>query len=152
MKIAISSTGKDMDSAVDPSFGRTRYLIVVDSASGRIADVIDNSAAQNAAHGAGINAASALAESGAEVILTGRVGPKAFAVLEAAGIKVVSDCTGSVTAALKDYLAKDVSPDRGPSSDARQCARLGPGAGGQGGRGLGGGGRCRGGGRGRFGS
>jgi predicted Fe-Mo cluster-binding NifX family protein len=154
MKIAISSTGKDMDSAVDPRFGRAPYLIIVDSTSGQIVDVIDNSAAQDAAHGAGINAASAVAESGAQVVLTGRVGPKAFAVLDAAGIKVVSDCSGSLRTVVGNYAEKGASPDKGPSSDAHQCLRSGPTqrTGGPGGRGLGRGGRRGGGGRGRFGS
>jgi len=76
MKIAISSTGTTMESNVDPRFGRASYFVIVDPENSQIVDVIDNRASQEAAHGAGINAATMVAQSGAEVILTGRVGPK----------------------------------------------------------------------------
>jgi predicted Fe-Mo cluster-binding NifX family protein len=43
------------------------------------------------ARGAGIQAAEHVANSGAEVVLTGYVGPKAFKALQAAGIRVAQD-------------------------------------------------------------
>jgi predicted Fe-Mo cluster-binding NifX family protein len=48
------------------------------------------------AQGAGIQAAETVARSGAKVVLTGFVGPKAFMALQAAGIRVgqnLSDLT-----------------------------------------------------------
>ena len=77
MKLAISATGKDLDSTIDPGFGRTTYFLIVDAKSGDIVKVIDNSAAQNAGWGAGINAATIVSGSGAQVVLTDQVGPKA---------------------------------------------------------------------------
>jgi len=46
--LAISATGKDLDSTIDPGFGKTTYFLIVDAKSGDIVEVIDNSAAQNA--------------------------------------------------------------------------------------------------------
>jgi hypothetical protein len=60
MKIAISSSGKTLDSALDPRFGRCAWFLVIDPADMRY-EVFDNqSAAQSS--GAGIQAAQFLAD------------------------------------------------------------------------------------------
>ena len=156
MKIAISATGKDLDSAIDPRFGRASYFIIVDAESGNIVNVIDNLAAQDAAQGAGINAATLVAGSGAQTVLTGQIGPKAFEVLQASGIKMISNVSGTVGEAIEQYKKGTIpSPDEGPSAEANSGKTFGPSFGGGGmgggrGRGMGGGGRgMGGGGRGR---
>ncbi len=119
MKIAISSTGKSPDSQVDPRFGRASYFLIFDVEKGEFIDTIDNRAAQEAAHGAGINAASAVAEAGVEGVLTGRVGPKAFAILQAAGIKVISEMEGTVQEVLDRFrVNSNLKPSGGPDCDA----------------------------------
>jgi len=50
---------------------------------------VDNGSSQVLAQGAGIQAAENLAKVGAQVLLTGHVGPKAWAALQAADVKVV---------------------------------------------------------------
>ncbi|RUM88910.1 MAG: dinitrogenase iron-molybdenum cofactor biosynthesis protein [Thermodesulfatator sp.] len=168
MKIAVSSSGKDLNSPVDPRFGRASYFVIVDSNSQQVTDIIDNRAAQEAAHGAGINAATMVASSGAKAVLTGRVGPKAYAVLQAGQVEIVSGAGGTVKEALESYLSGKLKQSSGPDgfahsgmtlfqdsppSDIRQrgTATAGGGQGGRGGRGMGcGGGRGMGGrGRGR---
>jgi predicted Fe-Mo cluster-binding NifX family protein len=106
MKIAITSRGKDLESEVDPRFGRAAYILIVDSERNGI-DVIDNSENINAFKGAGIQAAVLLSKKSAEVLLTGYCGPNAFKTLQAAGIKVVSDVAGKVKDAL-DAFAEGV--------------------------------------------
>ena len=71
MKIIISSSGPDLDSAVNPRFGRAPYLLVIDSSTGELIESIDNSAGLQATQGAGIKAAAMAAERGVEAILTG---------------------------------------------------------------------------------
>jgi len=155
MKIAISATGKDLDSTIDPRFGRAGYFIIADTESGNIVNVIDNLAAQDAAQGAGINAATLVAGSGAQAVLTGQIGPKAFEVLQASGIKMISNVSGTVGEAIEQYKTGTIpSPDEGPSAAANSGKTFGPSFGGGGmgggGRGMGGGGRgMGGGGRGR---
>ncbi len=122
MKIAISTTGRDLESQVDPRFGRASYFLIVDSSTKEVVEIIDNQAAQEVAHGAGINAATAVAQSGAEVVLTGRVGPKAFSVLSAAGIKVVSEVEGTAQKALKEFLSGDSPISDGPDGDGHFSA------------------------------
>ncbi len=122
MKIAISTTGTDLESQLDPRFGRANYFLIVDSSTKEVIEVIDNRASQDAAHGAGINAATAVVQSGAEVVLTGRVGPKAFSVLNAAGIKVVSEMAGTAKKVIEEYLSGNLAISDGPDGDAHFSA------------------------------
>ena len=141
MKIAISATGKDLDSSIDPRFGRASYFVIVDTESGNIVNIIDNLAAQDAAQGAGINAATLVAGSGTQAVLTGQVGPKAFEVLQASGIRIISNVSGKVGEAVEQYRKGAISsPAEGPSATANSGKILDPSS--NGGRGMGGG--CRG--------
>ena len=108
MKIAVSSQGKDLDAQVDPRFGRAAYILIVDMDDGSV-QVLDNSENVNAFKGAGIQAAAAVGNSGAEVLLTGFCGPNAYKTLAAAGVKVANDTSGSVRDALEAYKKGKVS-------------------------------------------
>ena len=107
MKIAITATGKDMSNNVDPRFGRARYFIVVDTDTNEVA-AHDNAQNLNAAQGAGIQAGEKVARLGAQAVVTGNVGPKAFRILNAAGIKVYLSGTGTVADAIRKFKAGEV--------------------------------------------
>ena len=102
MKIAVTSQGKDLDSPVDPRFGRAAYILVVDTTSFEF-EVLDNSKNVNAFKGAGIQAGSMVSEKGAKVLLTGFCGPNAFKTLNAAGVKVANDAAGTVREAVAAF-------------------------------------------------
>jgi predicted Fe-Mo cluster-binding NifX family protein len=102
MKLAVTAKGTDLDSQVDPRFGRAAYIIIVDSDSMDF-EVLDNGANVNAFKGAGIQAATLVSDKGAEVLLTGFCGPNAFRTLKAANIKVVNDASGTVREAIKAF-------------------------------------------------
>lgn len=101
MKIAIPSEGTTLESIVNQSFGRTHYFIVVDSDTLQF-KVIDNQAA-SAQGGAGIKAAQAVVDSGAEIVITFHCGQNAADVLKAAGIKIMKAVTGSVFEVVQKY-------------------------------------------------
>jgi len=103
MKIAVTSTGTDLDSQVDPRFGRAAYILVVDSETFEF-DVLDNKENVNALKGAGIQAACMISDQGSEVLLTGFCGPNAFKTLKAAKIGIANDAEGSVRGAVRAYL------------------------------------------------
>lgn len=103
MKIAVTSKGIDLDSQVDPRFGRAAYILVVDSDTFDF-EVLDNKENVNAFKGAGIQAASTVSSKGAEVLLTGFCGPNAFKALKVAKIRVANDAGGSVREAVQAYL------------------------------------------------
>jgi len=103
MKIGVTSTGVDLDSQVDPRFGRAPYIVIVDSETFEF-EVLDNKENVNALKGAGIQAASMVSSSGASILLTGFCGPNAFKALKAAKIGVANDASGSVKDAVKAYI------------------------------------------------
>lgn len=89
-KIAITSEGPTLDDTLDPRFGRAAGFIIVDPQTLQF-QYVDNGASQARAQGAGIQAAEVIVQNGAEILLTGYVGPKAFAALQAAGVKVAQN-------------------------------------------------------------
>ena len=105
MKIAISTSGQDLNSSVDPRFGRAKGFIVFDTIS-REFEYVDNKQNLNAAQGAGIQSGKIVSDTGAEVVITGHCGPKAFMTLKTAGIKVYTGAQGSVQNAI-DMFEKE---------------------------------------------
>jgi predicted Fe-Mo cluster-binding NifX family protein len=103
MKIAVTSTGTDLDASVDPRFGRAPYIVIVDSDTDAF-EALDNSENVNALKGAGIQAAKMVSDKGAEVLLTGYCGPNAFKALAAANVGVANDAAGTVREAVTAYL------------------------------------------------
>jgi len=85
MKIAVPAEDKNLESLIDDRFGRAKGYIVYDTET-KILGWIDNQKNANASQGAGLKAAQSIIESGAEVLLSYDVGPKAFELLEKSGI------------------------------------------------------------------
>lgn len=108
MKIAVTSQGIDLESQVDPRFGRAAYILIVDTETLEF-EVLDNKENINALKGAGIQAASMIHDKGAEVLLTGYCGPKAFMTLEPAKIRVVNDVKGTVRDAVKAFTERKLT-------------------------------------------
>ncbi len=87
MKIVITSYGTDLESKIDKGFGRAKWFVLVDTEMGTF-EAHSNEQNVNAAQGAGIQAAQNVSNLGAEALLTGNVGPKAFRTLNAASVKI----------------------------------------------------------------
>ena len=101
MKVAVSADQKDLESPIDPRFGRCPFFIIVNTDDMSF-EAFDNEGIALSG-GAGIQAAQFLASKGAEVIITGNVGPNAVSTLSAAGLEVVTGQTGTVRQAIDDY-------------------------------------------------
>ena len=102
MKIVITSLGELADSPVDQRFGRAKYFIAYDT------DTEDWSAHDNkqnlqAAQGAGIQSGQTVIELGADALLTGHCGPKAFATLSAVDVDVYNGAAGTVKEAVAAF-------------------------------------------------
>ena len=102
MRLAITSTGKELDSNLDPRFGRTAYFIVVDPETMAF-EVVENSQNLNLPQGAGIQAGKTIVDNKVDVLITGHCGPKAFKVLRSAGVKIVTGAGGTVTDAIAQF-------------------------------------------------
>ncbi|MEJ2078944.1 MAG: NifB/NifX family molybdenum-iron cluster-binding protein [Acidobacteriota bacterium] len=99
MKIAFTSSGKSLSAPLEGRFGRAPKIIVFDTET-ESTEVLDNRAGTEAAQGAGTQTAEKLARLGAERVVTGHCGPKAFRVLQAAGIQVFTSESTTVAEAL----------------------------------------------------
>ena len=107
MKILVTAKGKQTNDEVDPRFGRAKFFILVDTDTNETT-AHDNSQNLNAAQGAGIQAAETVARLGAEAVVTGNVGPKAFRVLNTAGIKVYLCPQTTVDEAVRKFKAGEL--------------------------------------------
>jgi predicted Fe-Mo cluster-binding NifX family protein len=102
MKIAVSSSGTDLTSPVDPRFGRADFFVIVDAESMDV-KAIENVQHLNLPQGAGIQAAKTVAAEKVDALITGNCGPKAFRVLQAAGIQVVTGARGRIDEVIRRY-------------------------------------------------
>ncbi len=121
MKIAVSSTGKNIESNVSDVFGRCPYFIIAEisskgaapaggqgSASGGKDNKIEDTEAiknesTNQTTGAGISTAQLMAEKNVNVIITGSVGPRALDVLKQFNIEVYSG-EGIIKDVLQEFI------------------------------------------------
>lgn len=102
MKIAITSEGTTQESQLDPRFGRTKYFHIYDDGN-KSWEIVDNKQNFQAAQGAGIQAASIVANKKCQAVVTGHCGPKAFRTLAVAGIAIYLCETGTVIEAFEKF-------------------------------------------------
>ncbi len=147
MKVAVTTSGKDLDSPIDQRFGRCAYFMFVDTDTMDF-EVFDNDSMSQAG-GAGIQSGQFVAEKGGKVLITGNVGPNAARTLSAAGVQLIAGQSGTVRQAIENYKSGKLQA----TSSSNVPDHFGMGGGGMGsgmgrgmGRGMGGG---MGGGRGR---
>jgi predicted Fe-Mo cluster-binding NifX family protein len=111
MKIAITTSGNDLDAPLDLRFGRASSFLVYDTETDTF-EMADNSQNLNAAQGAGIQAAQHVASTGAKAVLSGHCGPKAFRVLSASNIAVYTTTAQTVQEAIALYLSGKLTAEK----------------------------------------
>ncbi len=109
MKVAFTTSGETPDAALDSRFGRALNFLVFDLDTGGH-ELVDNQQALDSPQGAGIQAAETVVRSGAECLVTGHCGPKAFRVLKAAGVKVYTSDKLTVAEALEAFKTGTLPP------------------------------------------
>ncbi|MEN8150614.1 MAG: NifB/NifX family molybdenum-iron cluster-binding protein [Planctomycetota bacterium] len=114
MRIALCSKGTDLDAEPSPVFGRCPYFLFVDDETEEVTAVAN--AAQNAGGGAGVQAAQTVVDNGAEVVLSGRVGPRAYEVLVQAGVRTYDAGTADAREAISKFRVGALSEVTSPAS------------------------------------
>ena len=109
MKIALTATGKDLSSNIDPRFGRAQIFLIVYSDTMAV-EVVENKQNLDLPQGAGIQAAQTIASHNTDALITGNCGPKAFKVLDAVGIKVVIGAKGKIEEVISQYKNGELGP------------------------------------------
>jgi predicted Fe-Mo cluster-binding NifX family protein len=103
-RIAFTTSGNGLDAPLDSRFGRAPKFLVYDL-DRETFEVLDNQPNLNAAQGAGIQSAELVARLGAKALVTGHCGPKAFRVLQRAGVRIFCTDAATVAEALQRYRA-----------------------------------------------
>ncbi|MBI9089452.1 MAG: NifB/NifX family molybdenum-iron cluster-binding protein [Desulfobacterium sp.] len=114
MKIAVSSSGNTLESDIDPRFGRAMNFIIINTETMAF-EIKENTQNLNLPQGAGIQAGKTVADLEVEAVITGNCGPKAFNVLEAAGVKVITGISGTVKDAVEKLNTGSLAYAGGPN-------------------------------------
>lgn len=112
VRAAFTTNRDNLDSPIEPAFGRCRNFLVVGTAGGDVTVVpIPGGAASG---GAGIRAAETLAGLRVDKVVTGSVGLNAGLALSAAGILVDAGSSGTIRAYLDAALGRCDDPPGSP--------------------------------------
>ena len=117
MKIAFTTSGEGLEAAVDPRFGRAPRFLIVDTETQDFS-LLDNQQNVQARQGAGVQASTAVIQAGAEAVVTGNCGPRAFEALTRAGLRVYTGVSGTIADALEALKAGEVASAEGASVDS----------------------------------
>lgn len=136
-KIAVSTATGGLEDPVVPRFGRCSNFTLVEVENNEIknTETVQNPGAQMAG-GAGIQAAQAIVDAGADTVITGAVGPNVSAILIQADIDAYSASGVKVKDAVQSYLDGELT--KIPLSNAPQFPGAGAGRGSGRGRAQGG--------------
>ncbi len=115
MKIAIPADGADLDAPAGSVFGRCPTFILVDPQT--LAFETLSNPAQDAHGGAGVQAAQLVAQHGANVVIAPHLGPNAFRVLDAAGIRAYILAGATVRDVVAAFNAGQLEPLETPAAD-----------------------------------
>ena len=107
MKLAVTSTGSDLESDLDPRFGRAAFFLCIDSDSLAF-DVVENSQNLNLPQGAGIQASQTVIAQKIDALITGNCGPKAFKMLQASGIEIFIGAKGRIRDVVEQYKSGEL--------------------------------------------
>lgn len=108
MRILITSTGPDPNAAVDSRFGRADYFIVHDDTNGAYETYENEGKWENT--GAGVRASRFIGDQQIDVVITGSLGPKAYAVISEADIPAFKIAEGSVEENISAYYNHGLEP------------------------------------------
>jgi predicted Fe-Mo cluster-binding NifX family protein len=135
MKVAVSSSGRDLNAQLDPRFGRCSYFLIIDTQDMSF-EVFENENT-DLGGGAGIQSAQFVASKGAKALITGNCGPNAMQILSAAGVQVYVGQSGIIKDIVESYKNAELTP----TAEANTSLHAGMGGMGMGrGRGMGQGG------------
>ncbi len=114
-KIAVCSADSSSSSPVDGRFGRCKYFMLWDPENRQYESL--SNIGPEAEHGAGTGAVQALVRNNVGIVISQRVGPKAYAALEVAGIKVFAGAGGkTVEEACQSYEIGELQELLAPNS------------------------------------
>ncbi|MBN1398879.1 MAG: NifB/NifX family molybdenum-iron cluster-binding protein [Bacteroidetes bacterium] len=117
MNICVTAQNNNLESQVDPRFGRCNCFIIVDTETMKFEAI--NNPSISATGGAGVQAGQLMASKQVKAVLSGNIGPNAFQSLQQAGIDIISGVSGNVREAIERYKKGEFKPTQGPSANSK---------------------------------
>ena len=116
MKICITAQSNDIESEVDPRFGRCQFYMIYDSET--LQSEFFPNQNKDGMGGVGIQAGQLMADKEVKVVLTGNVGPNAYKTLNEGNIVVITGVSGKVLLAVDRYNRGELKSANGASVDS----------------------------------
>jgi predicted Fe-Mo cluster-binding NifX family protein len=118
MKVVVTAFSPELESNIDPRFGRAAYFLSVDLRTMEW-EAVPNQA-ESASGGAGIQAAQFIAEQKASAVISGAFGPNAFRALKAAQVEMyLAGSARTAQEAIDKYKARELECASVPSRPGR---------------------------------
>jgi predicted Fe-Mo cluster-binding NifX family protein len=124
MKICVTSSDNNLESQIDPRFGRCGYFIIWDDSNNTFEAIANPNI--DSSSGAGIQSAQLIVAKEASVVITGKVGPKAEEVLKAANIQIILGENESVKEAIEKYKNNGIDTNSPPQKNTDLETKIGP--------------------------
>ena len=131
MKVAISSSGKDLNAELDPRFGRCSHFLIIETDNMNVEAFVNENASLGG--GTGIQSAQFVVSKGAQSVITGNCGPNAMQTFSAAGVQVHVGQSGMIKDIVESYKNGELTP----TAEANTPLHAGMGGMGMGRKGMG---------------
>lgn len=113
MKVSITTFGTSLEDDLDPVFSRCLNFIIVDTETNAI-EAYKNEW-MSAFHDAGIATAQKMVDLNVKAVITGNIGPNAFAALKKAGILIYTGAKGKAKDMLRGFKEGNLPELRAPT-------------------------------------
>jgi len=108
MKVAISAYGTDLNSEINPRFGRCDHLLIVDMEDNSVESFANEN--MSLGGGAGIQTAGFVVSKGVQAVITGSCGPNAMDVFKSANVDVFTGQAGTVRQVIARFSQGELRP------------------------------------------
>ena len=106
MKIAISATGRDIESYIDTTFARAPFFLIIDTKT-KAEKVVLNKV-RDRSSGVGVAVDNIVENEGIDAVITTNIGPLAFKTLEQGGIRIYQ-AEGKIKDAIQKFTEGKLS-------------------------------------------
>jgi len=118
MKICVTAQDKDLNTSVDPRFGRCGYFLIIDTES-LSCEAIENPNRETGG-GAGIRSGQMMSANQVEAVLTGHMGPNAFRTIASENIQIFLGIAGPVREVVEKFKQGQYQPAGAPDTGSHQ--------------------------------
>lgn len=106
MKIAVGATGRDIESNIDATFGRSPFFLIVDTKTKDVKALVNTT--RDRPDKVGVTVGQIVANEGIDAVIITDIGPRAFGAFEQYGIKMYQ-AEGKINDAIRQLEERRLS-------------------------------------------